>query len=153
MGEFESIYKQFVLPQLVVMLVGSLEVYLTTVFRSYMAAKIDLKERAIADISNRYNFQNWGSSVDAFRTYLDMELCPSGLESGKVMALQQKRHVVVHRLGILDERAVKQLALDPSFIGKRLVVQASEVREGIELVRQIGEHISRASIAQKQDYE
>jgi hypothetical protein len=82
-----------------------------------------------------------------------MELCPSGLESGKVMALQQKRHVVVHRLGILDERAVKQLALDPSFIGKRLVVQASEVREGIELVRQIGEHISRASIAQKQDYE
>jgi len=140
-SQLNQIYEQFVLPQAVVMLVGSLEVYLSTVFASCLSDMLGLNDRAVSKISGRYNFQNWGDSVDAFRTFLDIELCPEGVNSSEVVGLQQIRHVLVHRLGVVDERAARQLNLPLSSVGKDLKVKYSEVIEYVELVRRIGEHL------------
>lgn len=145
-NELSRIYKQFVLSQAVVILVSSLEVYLSAVFTSCLSGRLSLNDRAISGICSRYNFQNWGSSVDAFRTFLEMELCPQGIDSSHIIALQQKRHVLVHQMGIIDERAVRQLKLSPSLVGKHLEIRQSEVLEGIELVRAIGEHLYQGVI-------
>jgi len=140
-NELKRIYEQSVLPQAVVMLVGSLEVYLSTVFVSCLSAKLDLSERAISSIRERYNFQNWGDSVDAFRTFLGIELCPQDVGGSKIVGLQQRRHVLVHRLGVIDERAARQLN-SPSLVGKRLKIKQSEVMEGIKVVRRLAEHLT-----------
>jgi len=117
MGELKAIYEQFVLAQLIVRLVSSLEVYLATVFTSCLSAKLELSERAVSEIASRYNFQNWGSSVEAFRTFLDIDLSSGDFDSSRIVSLQQKRHVQVHRMGVLDERAVRQLGMSPARIG------------------------------------
>jgi hypothetical protein len=140
-GQLEDLYQQFVLGQVVVMLVGSLEIFLSAVFKSCLEQKLDLNQRAISSIMSRYNFQNWGSSTDAFRTFFEIELCPEGVDSSTISTLQQKRHVLVHRLGELDKRAVSQLGLQPSSAGRRLTIELAEVVQGIELVRAIGEHL------------
>lgn len=144
MDELKAIYEQFVLAQLIVMLVSSLEVYLAAVFTSCLSAKLELSGRAVSDIASRYNFQNWGSSVEAFRIFLDFELCSGGFESSRIVSLQQKRHVLVHRMGVLDERAVRQLGISPHRIGERLRIGPSEIKESIELVRSIGEYVHHA---------
>jgi len=141
LSRLNQIYEQFVLPQAVVMLVGSLEVYLSTVFSCCLFDMLRLNHRAVSKISNRYNFQNWGDSVDAFRTFLGIELCPEGINNSEVVGLQQRRHVFVHRTGIIDERAAHQLSLPLSSIGERLTVGYCEVMGNIELVRRIGDHL------------
>jgi hypothetical protein len=141
LSRLNQIYEQFVLPQAVVMLVSSLEVYLSTVFSCCLFDMLCLNDRAVSKISSRYNFQNWGDSVDAFRTFLGIELCPEGVNSSEVVGLQQRRHVLVHRTGMIDERAVHQLSLPLSSIGERLRIKYSDVMENIELVRRIGDHL------------
>jgi hypothetical protein len=142
-NELKQIYEQFVLSQAVVMLVSSLEVYLSTVFESCLSAKLDLGERAISNIRGGYNFQNWGDSVDAFRTFLGIELCPQDISGSKIVGLQHRRHVLVHRMGIIDERAARQLN-SPAMVGKRLKIDRFEVIEGIKIVRGLAEHLTSA---------
>jgi hypothetical protein len=144
-NQLNQIYERFVLSQAIVMLVGSLEVYLSTVFACCLSGILNLNDRAISKISGRYNFQNWGDSVDAFRTFLEIELCPEGDNGHKIAALQQKRHVLVHRMGVIDERAACQLNLPARLIGKRLRIEHSEVIEGIELIRRIGSHLHHST--------
>ena len=140
-SKLHRIHDQFVLPQLIVLLVGSLEVYLSMLFESLLSERLGVQQRAISKIASRYNFQNWGSSVDAFQTFLELELCPEDVDSSAIIALQQDRHVLVHRMGIVDERAARQLKLDASFIGKRLVVRRSTVLEGVRLARKVDEYL------------
>lgn len=149
-GELNQIYEQFVLPQVIVMLVGSLEMHLSAVFVSCLSSKFGLNDRAISRIRSRHNFQNWGDSVDAFRTFLAIELCPPEVDGSEIVALQQERHVIVHQMGIIDERAVRQLNLSPSLIGRRLEIKQSEVIEDIKIVHRIGEHLYHST--EKQAY-
>lgn len=149
-GELNRIYEQFVLSQVIVMLVGLLEMHLSTVFVSCLSSKLDLNDRAISKIRSRYNFQNWGDSVDAFRTFLGIELCPQESDGSKIVALQQERHVIVHQMGVIDERAGRQLNLSPSLIGRRLEIKPPEVLEDIKLVHRIGEHLYHST--EKQAY-
>ena len=137
-------YEEFVVSQGLIMLVSMLEVYLSTVFTSCLEERFGFGDRGISRIESRCNFQNWGDSVDAYRSFLGMELCPPGVSNSDVVALQQKRHVLVHQLGQIDLRAVRQLGLSPSMAGERLRIERSEVTEGINLVRNIGDHLTQA---------
>jgi hypothetical protein len=139
--ELARIYQQFVLAHALVMLVSSLEVYLSTVFRVCLSEKLNLNERAILQIVSQFNFQNWGSSVNAFRTFLEIELCPQEIDGSQIDALLTKRHVLVHRMGMVDERAIRQLNLPAIEIGERLRIKPSDVMEGIKLVSRIAEHL------------
>lgn len=142
--QLHHIYQQFVLSQALVMLVSSLEVYLGTVFRISLAHRLGLDAGAVSQIARGYNFQNWGSATQAFRTFLQVELCPDGVEGAEVNALLQRRHVLIHRLGIIDERALRQLRLPSSSLGTRLRVSPSEINKGIILVGRIVKHVSEA---------
>lgn len=141
-SELRRIYEQFVLSQALVMLVSSLEVYFSTVFRACLSDRLDLNESAILKIVSQFNFQNWGSTVNAYRTFLEIELCPQTVDGAKIDALLQKRHVLVHRMGVVDERAIHQLKLPSSLLGTRLKIEAPEIAKSIDLVYQIVEHLS-----------
>lgn len=134
-GELDRIYTECILPQALVMLVGSLEVYLSTVFVSCLSSRSGLGDRAISETRSRYNFQNWGQTVEAYRVFLGIELGSEVVDSTKIHALLQRRHVIVHQRGTIDVRAIRSLKLLPSAVGERLRIKQSEVLESIDLVR------------------
>jgi hypothetical protein len=140
-GELGQIYKELVLPQTIVILVSSLEVYLSTVFTLHLSSRLSLKDSAVSEIRRRYNFQNWGDVVKAYREFVDIELPPDGIEGSEIQALLQKRHVIVHQRGVIDRRAIDQLRLPSSSLGEHLTFEHTEVEKCINLVREIGEFL------------
>lgn len=142
LGKLAGIYAHFVLSQALVMLVSSLEVYLTRVFRSCLSDKRGLNERAIRTIMERYNFQNWGSSVDAFQTFFEVDLVPEGVNGATIERILQKRHVFVHQMGTIDEKAARKMGLHETEIGKHLKVSSAEILEGVQVVREISKCLS-----------
>lgn len=142
--ELRQIHEEFVLSQALVMLVSSLEIYLESVFRTCLSLRLDLDRSAASQIMRLYNFQNWGDAVNAYRSFLDVELCPDTIGGGEIHAMLQRRHVLVHRMGLIDERAIRQLQLPESSLGTQLKVTSADVAQGVQLVRQIVEHVSQA---------
>lgn len=140
-GELDQIHRRFVLPQILVMLVSSLEVFLSTMFELGLSSRSNLDSRAIGEIRRGQSFQNWGRAVKAYSTFLGMDPCPEGVENSEVQALIQKRHVIVHQMGIVDGRALQDLRLPSTAVGKRLGIDRSAVIESLDLVGKIGKHV------------
>lgn len=137
LSSLSSIYEEFVLCQAIVMLVSSLELYLSTMFSVGLHERYPLGERAIVEIVSRYNFQNWGNAVEAYRNFLGIELCSRNEDGVCVTLLQQKRHLLVHQLGIIDQRGARSLGLSVAAIGQPLRVKEADVRDAIALVHRI----------------
>ena len=126
----ETIYRQFILGQSIVIIVSSLEAFLSGIFSHCLMQKFPTKFTAQLDeITGRYNFQNWGNTIVGYRTFLNIDLGEGGNFSSRITMLQQKRHVLIHQAGVIDRRAVKQLNLRNEVVGKNINITEQEVRE------------------------
>lgn len=148
MNDLQTIYSSFMLPQAIVMLVSSLEAFLSTTFDICVEERLQKAglhtSGAKKVIVEQYNFQNWGTSVKAYREILGIELAPATLDSGLIEQIQQIRHILVHRAGIVDERAVRHLRLEEAQLGRRLVVTGELVTKGIAGVRLVRDHLEQS---------
>ena len=141
----KNIYKQFILGQSTVIIVSSLEAFLSGIFSYCLMQKFQQNSRAVDEITGRYNFQNWGNSVVGFRTFLNIDLGEGGNFSSKITILQQKRHVLIHQSGVIDKRAAKNLNLTNEVVGKSLNITEQEVRESIKTVREFSTFLQSAT--------
>jgi hypothetical protein len=142
--DLESIYKQFILSQSIVIIVSSLEVFLSGVFSYCLMKKFQQNSRAVDKITDRYNFQNWGNTVDGYQTFLNIDLGKDESFKSKIIKLQQNRHVLVRQSGIIDKRVIKTLNLPEKAIGKKLNFTEKEIKDYIETARKFSIYLQDA---------
>jgi hypothetical protein len=141
----ETIYRQFILGQSIVIIVSSLEAFLSGIFSHCLMQNFQQNSLAVNEITGRYNFQNWGNTVVGYRTFLNIDLGEGGNFSSRITMLQQKRHVLIHQAGVIDKRAVKQLNLPNEVVGKNINITEQEVREGIKTAREFSVFLQSAT--------
>jgi hypothetical protein len=135
-------YKEFILPQGIVLLVSSLELFLATIFKNLLRAKLrGVNEYAVNNICRGVNFQNWGSTIDAYRTFLDIDFNKSSINRRMIVEIQQERHIIVHRRGLLDEKSLKLLGVSKKQVGRRLKFSEDSIYKAISLFSESGKVI------------
>lgn len=146
LNKLSDIYDQSILEYTIVIMVSSLEVFLSNTFTLCLKAKFQQNDRAVSEIRSRYNFQNWGSSVEAYQTFLGVDFSTLKEFSSAITILQQKRHIIIHQSGVVDVKAAKYLNLPASAIGTRINIAEVDVSAGVGVVRNIAKYLYSAAL-------
>lgn len=89
------------------------------------ASKANQPDKA-ADI----RFQNIKGARDRIREQFDVDFASSALPPDWTLVLRafQKRHVLAHKMGVIDEDYLRQTGEPPSLLGRKLAISGPEVR-------------------------
>ncbi len=93
--------------------------------------------------AKKIRFQNLAGAQTQVRQCFSFDMASSLTTPEWEMAIRcfQKRHVLEHNSGVIDDDYVKK-ANDPmAILGRKVVLTADEVRQLIHLVRRLGKHI------------
>ena len=105
------------------------------------AAKAKVPKK-VADI----RFQNIKGAVEKVLEQFDVDLA-STLDSADWVRLQeafQKRHLLAHKMGVVDAEYQKATGVSASLIGRKISIQVEEINYLLLGLRKIGEELYRA---------
>ena len=111
-----------------------------------LKTKFQQNDRAVFEIRSRYNFQNWGSTVEAYQTFISIDFATLKGIGSAITILQQKRHILIHQSGIIDAKAAKYLNLPARVIGTHLMVTEEDVRDGVRIIKNISNHLYNSAL-------
>ena len=96
--------------------------------------------------ANEINFQNLPWARTRIRDQFDIDLsAPLSDDSwASVVKLFQKRHLIAHKMGIVDQEYIDRSADSLALVGRKVLLDADEVRGCIEAVRRLAEGLSVA---------
>jgi sarcosine oxidase delta subunit len=91
------------------------------------------------------SFQNINKAADHVQKHfgLDLRGLLPGEEFDRVVALFQMRHVVAHKMGVVDEEYVKAVDASASLVGRKLSILADDLRAVMPLLKQMAEGLLR----------
>jgi hypothetical protein len=91
-------------------------------------------------------FQNVIGARDRVRTQFgaDFGVAISPTEWGQVVRAFQKRHLLAHKMGVVDEDYLSATGDSRALLGRKISVSASEVRELVARLKVLGEELFRS---------
>ena len=92
------------------------------------------------------HFQNIKGAIEKVLEQFDVDLS-STLNATDWVHLQeafQKRHLLAHKMGVIDAEYQKTTGVSPSLIGRRVSVQPEEIYSLLRCLRKIGEELYNA---------
>jgi hypothetical protein len=141
---FRTIYRTFVLPQCIVLLVSAWETYLRSVFECCLRHQAGSLRRSAEDIYDRPTFQSWGFARTAFRLHLDIHLGGMPKEEEQMVQLVQQRNRLVHEHTPIREQPVGTRRKGRSTANDQMLIREAEVDEGLDLVLSMAKHVRQA---------
>ena len=91
-------------------------------------------------IYNKISFQNIDDARGKLLTDRGVDLS-EGLEERQwlfIVEQFQKRHLLAHKMGIIDQEYIKKTNSSPSLLGRKVSISESEVRELVKNLKEIG---------------
>ena len=88
-------------------------------FQNISMAKDKLRELFKIDISNSLDASDWKSLIYLF----------------------QKRHLIAHKMGVIDQKYINQTNENSSLIGRKVIVTKEDILQLTKMLRQIGNYL------------
>lgn len=105
------------------------------------AAKSDKPEKA-AEI----RFQNITAARDRVKEQFSVDFAATTTHKDwdHIMRAFQKRHLLAHKMGVIDEEYLSATGDSPALIGRKVSISASEVRELVARIQGLGAELFRS---------
>lgn len=89
-----------------------------------------------SDKYNKISFQNIETARNKILTDHGIDMS-TGLDNDQwsfVVEQFQKRHLLAHKMGVIDEEYTKKTSVDPSHLGRKVSISESDVRELVKIL-------------------
>lgn len=96
----------------------------------------------------RLSFQNLEGARQSVKAFWNIELA-AGLhddEWQKAVCAFQKRHVLSHKMGVADDEYIRKSGDQTAVSGRKVCVDANEVKELVRIIGELGQYFSEAII-------
>jgi len=104
--------------------------------------RIHADKSANPDQAGRLSFQNLGGARDNVQRLFALDL-QSGLNAAEWENRGfQKRHLLAHKMGVIDQKYIDATNDPTAVVGRRIAIDAGEVRNLVALTRQMGSALS-----------
>lgn len=99
----------------------------------------------------KISFQNLEGARQNLKCLWNIELAAGLLDGEWNKAVQafHKRHVLSHKMGVVDEGYIRKSSDPHAVIGRKVSVGADEVRELVRIIGELGRYLSEAMIESK----
>lgn len=90
------------------------------------------------------SFQNIAKARDQIRSLFNIDIAAS-LSQDEWSSLTkafQKRHLIAHKMGVIDQQYIDTTGESPSLIGRKIEIKPEEVSELVKGLKKIGSHLS-----------
>lgn len=96
-------------------------------------------------------FQNIAAARDRVREQFSVDFAATALPADwkHILRAFQKRHLLAHKMGVVDEDYLSATGDSPSLLGRKVPIAASEVRELVAQLQSIGAELFRLLEAPK----
>jgi hypothetical protein len=93
----------------------------------------------------RISFQDIKRAVDDVKEQFGIDIASpwSSEEYNSVNGVFQKRHLLAHRSGVIDERFIEKTGADAALLGRKVVVVADEVRNAVCCLKRMAEYLAQ----------
>jgi hypothetical protein len=107
------------------------------------SCKVTAVKAANPDQAERISFQNLSRADDRLQKLFGFRLS-DGLSSDEwdfVFKCFQKRHLLAHKMGVVDEAYISASGDTDAVVGRKIVIRANEVNELIQHLHTMGQHL------------
>jgi Zn ribbon nucleic-acid-binding protein len=93
--------------------------------------------------AQKISFQNISGAIGSVKNLFGIDIngilsCDEQLSAARCF---QKRHLIAHRMGVIDQQYLDRTGDDPSLLKRKVEVEKKEVAELADLLRRIAQHL------------